>query len=451
MGLRERVESRTSPVGVVGLGYVGVPLAIAAAEAGFTVHGVDVDHERVDLLKRGKHCPEGTDVELMTQLVVEGRLHIHHDPGVLTHCEIICICVPTPLTRTREPDISYIQKASDMISESLSQGPEERLVVLESTSFPGTTREVVLPRLMRSGRTLCSDFHLAFSPERVDPGNRTWNLKNTPKLVGGLNGCCGRAAATFYSCFVDKVVEVSNPETAEMAKLLENIFRGVNIALVNELWMLCERMGLDVWEVIEAASTKPFGFMTFWPGPGLGGHCIPVDPFYLSWKAREYDFQTEFIELAGKINTSMPYFVVGLIGRALNREGRCLRGATVGIVGVAYKPGVSDTRETPAAKVMELLHKEGARVLYHDPYVPEFKLLGNKLFSEPLEKLIASSDCLAILTDHPGVDYRLLMDSEIPVVDTRNAMRRHGRALGKGDPSGKEVKPKTGTTEIQSP
>lgn len=430
MGLLERMEARLSPVGIMGLGYVGLPLALAAAEAGFIVHGVDNDRARVDLLKDGGPCPEGADGAVLARLMKEGRIVLHHDPSALANCEVICICVPTPLTRTREPDISCIVEASETVSAALARGSGERLVVLESTSFPGTTRELVLPRLLHSGRVLCTDFHLAFSPERVDPGNRTWNLRNTPKLVGGIGSCCGRSATAFYSSFVDRVVEVSSPETAEMAKLLENIFRGVNIALVNELWMLCDRMGLDVWEVIEAASTKPFGFMTFWPGPGLGGHCIPVDPFYLSWKAREYDFQTEFIELAGKVNASMPYFVVGLIARALNREGRSLKGATVGVIGVAYKPGVSDTRETPAAKVMELLTKEGARIIYHDPYVPEFTLLGNSLSSEPLTDLLDSSDCVVIITDHPEVDFRLVAEAGKPVVDTRNALRRYGGGRG---------------------
>ncbi len=296
---------------------------------------------------------------------------------------------------------------------------------MESTSYPGTTREVVLPILEENGMKLCEDFFLAYSPERVDPGNERWNIANTPKLVGGMCERCTEMARLFYGSFVEKTVEVSSPEVAEMAKILENIFRGVNIALVNELWMLCERMGLDVWEVIGAAATKPFGFMPFWPGPGLGGHCIPVDPFYLAWKAREYDFQTEFIELAGKVNVNMPYFVAGLVGREINSTGKSVKGARVLVVGVAYKPDVGDTRETPAAKLMELLQDRGVDVVYHDPFVPVFTLGDTTLRSVELSgDTLNDCDCVVIVTAHSGVDYGLIARCGVPVLDTRNALRK---------------------------
>lgn len=348
------------------------------------------------------------------------------DAAVLASCDVICVCVPTPLSRTRDPDLGFIREAAAQIRDALREGGVPKLVVVESTSYPGTTREVVLPILEEVGGKLCEDFFLAYSPERVDPGNKRWNIANTPKLVGGMCERCAEIARAFYSAFVEEAVVVSSPEVAEMAKILENIFRGVNIALVNELWMLCERMGLNVWEVIGAAATKPFGFMPFWPGPGLGGHCIPVDPFYLAWKAREYDFQTEFIELAGKVNVNMPYFVSSLVAREVNAAGKSMKGARVMVVGVAYKPDVGDTRETPAAKLMELLGDSGAEVAYHDPFVPEFSLGDSVLRSSELgEDTLGSCDCVVIVTAHSGVDYGLIARSGVPVLDTRNALPRH--------------------------
>ncbi|MBC7248339.1 MAG: nucleotide sugar dehydrogenase [Actinobacteria bacterium] len=425
MGLGEAIEKKEAAVGVIGLGYVGLPLALEAAGAGFWVVGLEKDGEKRKRLLRGDALYEGVDGERLRGLLEAGRLRVSGDSGDLLPCGVICICVPTPLTRTREPDLSHVREAARKAGKVVREGERPKLVILESTSYPGTTREVVLPALEREGLVACGDFHLAYSPERVDPGSRDWNIANTPKLVGGLRECCGGLAERFYGHFVERTVRVSNLEVAEMAKLLENIFRGVNIALVNELWMLCDRMGLDVWEVIEAASTKPFGFMPFWPGPGLGGHCIPIDPFYLAWKAREYDFQTEFIELAGKVNVGMPYFVAGLVGRELNRAGRTLRGSRVLVLGVAYKPDVADTRETPAAKLMELLRAEGAEVAYHDPHVPSFRLGGELLESVELsEAVLGECHCVVIVTAHSGVDYGLVARCGLPVVDTRNALRK---------------------------
>jgi len=411
-------------VGVVGLGYVGLPLALEAADAGFRVVGVEKDGDKRERLAAGEALYEGLDGDRLRRLIGGGGLRLSGDAGELLACDIICICVPTPLTRTRDPDLSFVRLAAEETAAAVRDGKRPKLVILESTSYPGTTREVLLPALEGEGLQACRDFHLAYSPERVDPGNPRWNITNTPKLVSGLNACCAEGADRFYASFVERTVRVSSLEVAEMAKLLENIFRGVNIALVNELWMLCDRMKLDVWEVIEAAATKPFGFMPFWPGPGLGGHCIPVDPFYLSWKAREYDFQTEFIELAGKVNVNMPYFVAGLVGRELNRAGKNFRGSRVLILGVAYKPDVGDTRETPAARIIDILRKEGAEVLYHDPHVPRLSLLGGVMESVELTpETLRGCDCVVIVTAHRGVDYGLVASSGLPVVDTRNALR----------------------------
>ncbi len=428
MGLLEMIEEREALVGVIGLGYVGLPLALEAAEAGFRVVGLEKDGGKRERIAAGEAPYEGLDGGRIERLVGEGRLRVSGEAADLLDCGVICVCVPTPLSATRDPDLGFVREAAEQCERLVREGGRPKLVVVESTSYPGTTREVVGPILMENGLAPCGGFHLAYSPERVDPGNRRWTITNTPKLVGGMRGCCAELAEAFYGAFVGEVVRVSSPEVAEMAKLLENIFRGVNIALVNELWMLCDRMGIDVWEVIEAAATKPFGFMPFWPGPGLGGHCIPVDPFYLSWKAREYDFQTEFIELAGKVNVNMPYFVAGLVTRELNRAGKSLWGSRVLVLGVAYKPGVGDTRETPAAKLMELLMREGAEVSYHDPFVPEFAVGGVNLRSVALdEDALGSFDCAVVVTAHQDVDYGLLSRSGIPVVDTRNALRAAGR------------------------
>jgi UDP-N-acetyl-D-glucosamine dehydrogenase len=426
MGLKESIEDRSAVVGIIGMGYVGLPLALQAGAAGFRVVGLEKDDGKRERLSRGDALYEGLDGEKLEELLAAGKFEVTGDAGALASCDVICVCVPTPLSRTRDPDLGFIRGATQQIRDALRGGSKPKLVVVESTSYPGTTREVVLPILEEEGK-LCEDFYLAYSPERVDPGNKRWTIANTPKLVGGMCERCAEMARLFYGGFVEETVEVSSPEVAEMAKILENIFRGVNIALVNELWMLCERMGLDVWEVIGAAATKPFGFMPFWPGPGLGGHCIPVDPFYLAWKAREYDFQTEFIELAGKVNVNMPYFVSGLVGREVNAAGKSLKGARVLLVGVAYKPDVGDTRETPAAKLMELLQESGADVVYHDPFVPAF-MVGEKVLRsiELAEDALRDCDCVVIVTAHSGVDYGLIARSGVPVLDTRNALRSHG-------------------------
>jgi UDP-N-acetyl-D-glucosamine dehydrogenase len=425
MSLKDSIRDRGARIGIVGMGYVGLPLALQAAGAGFRVIGLERDGGKRERLARGEPLYEGLDGEKLAELLASGKFEVTGDPAALASCDVICVCVPTPLSRTRDPDLGYIREATLQIREALRGGSRPKLVVVESTSYPGTTREVVLPILEEGGMSLCEDFYLAYSPERVDPGNERWDIANTPKLVGGMCETCAEMARAFYGAFVEETVVVSSPEVAEMAKILENIFRGVNIALVNELWMLCDRMGLDVWEVIEAAATKPFGFMPFWPGPGLGGHCIPVDPFYLAWKAREYDFQTEFIELAGKVNVNMPYFVSGLVGREVNRAGKSLKGARVLVVGVAYKPDVGDTRETPAAKLVELLRGGGAEVFYHDPYVPEFAVGDDALRSVELsEDTLGGCDCVVIVTAHSGVDYGLIARSGVPVLDTRNAIRK---------------------------
>jgi len=425
MGLKESIEDRSALVGIIGMGYVGLPLALEAADAGFRVVGLEKDADKRKKLAKGELLYEGMDGERMARILGEDMLRITGDSQDLLPCDVICICVPTPLSRTRDPDLGFVRKSARQVEGLLREGERPKLVIVESTSYPGTTREVVAPLLEKNGMVLCKDFHLAYSPERVDPGNLRWTISNTPKLVGGINDCCTALAEAFYGGFVEEAVRVSSPEVAEMAKILENIFRGVNIALVNELWMLCERMGLDIWEVIEAAATKPFGFMPFWPGPGLGGHCIPVDPFYLAWKAREYDFQTEFIELAGKVNVNMPYFAAGLVGHRVNAEGKSLKGARVLVVGVAYKPDVGDTRETPAAKLMELLQDSGADVIYHDPYVPVFQLGDTALRSVELTgDTLSGCDCVVIVTAHNNVDYALIARSGVPVLDTRNALRK---------------------------
>ena len=409
-------------VAIVGAGYVGVPLAQVFAEAGRSVLLVDRDAGRVAQLNRGESYIEDVPSAVLKRLVDEHGLRATTDYDDLRDADAILIALPTPLSKQREPDLSIVNGAVDEIAQRLRAG---HLVVLESTTYPGTTREEVLPRLERTGLRVGRDFWLAFSPERVDPGREDWTTKNVPKVVGGITEACTERAAALYEGVVDTVHRVSSPEAAELTKLLENIFRSVNIALVNELAQLCDRLGIDVWEVVGAAATKPFGFMSFKPGPGLGGHCIPIDPFYLTWKAREYGFYTEFIELAGKVNENMPYYCRSLISQALNhgRE-RSLKGSKVLVLGVAYKPEISDVRESPALKLIELLQAAGADVSYHDRHVPE--LLDRDLVSVPLET--AAYDCIAIVTDHAGIDYEALVDDGAVIVDFRNATGATGRA-----------------------
>ncbi len=412
-------------VAIVGAGYVGVPLAQVFAEAGRSVVLVERDAERVAQLNRGESYIEDVPRATMKRLVDSGGIRATTDYDELRDADAILIALPTPLSKQREPDLSIVNGATEEIAKRLRKG---HLVVLESTTYPGTTREELLPRLEASGLKVGEDFNLAFSPERVDPGREDWTTKNVPKVVGGITEACTDRAAELYGSAVDTVHRVTSPEAAELTKLLENIFRSVNIALVNELAQLCERMKIDFWEVVEAAATKPFGFMSFKPGPGLGGHCIPIDPFYLTWKAREYNFSTEFIELAGKVNESMPYYCRSLISQALNHgKQRSLKGSQVLVLGVAYKPGISDTRESPAVKLIELLQAAGAEISYHDAHVPELPHLG--LASVTLEP--DRFDCIVIVTDHAGIDYEALVDEDAVIVDFRNATGEKGRLSDK--------------------
>jgi UDP-N-acetyl-D-glucosamine dehydrogenase len=410
-------------VAIVGAGYVGLPLAQVFAEAGKRVVLVDVNESVVDGLNRGESHIEDVPSEALKPLVEQGPVSATSDYDVLRDAEAILIALQTPLSKQREPDLSIVTGAVEGIAQRLRKG---HLVVLESTTYPGTTREVVLPILERSGLKVGEDFYLAFSPERVDPGRTDFTTKNVPKIVGGVTQECTNRAADLYGAAVEVVHAVSSPEAAELTKLLENIFRSVNIALVNELAQLCERMGIDVWEVVDAAATKPFGFMSFQPGPGLGGHCIPVDPFYLTWKAREYGFYTEFIELAGKVNENMPYYCRSLISQALNHGAqRSLSGSKILILGVAYKADIGDTRESPALKVIELLQKAGANVAYHDPHVPSI----DGLSSVPLEP--EQYDCVVIVTAHSGIDYDNVVERANVIVDFRNATGANGTRDGK--------------------
>jgi UDP-N-acetyl-D-glucosamine dehydrogenase len=413
---------------IVGAGYVGVPLAQAFAEAGKTVLLVDVDVERVAMLNRGASYIEDVPSGALKPLVDDGRVAATTDYDELREADAILIALPTPLSRQRELDLRILVSAAEEIATRLQPG---QLVVLESTTYPGTTREQVLPVLEAgSGLSAGKDFHLAFSPERVDPGRDDWTTRNVPKVVGGIDEASTEAAAAFYATAIDEVHRVSSPEAAELTKLLENIFRSVNIALVNELAQLCERMKIDVWEVVEAAATKPFGFMSFKPGPGLGGHCIPVDPFYLTWKAREFGFYTEFIELAGKVNESMPYFCRSVVSQAMNHtHERSLKGSRILVLGVSYKPDIADTRESPAVKLIGLLQAAGAHVNYHDPHVPSFRENGLAMSSSPLEP--GAYDCVVVVTNHSGIDYDRLVEEAALVVDLRNATGANGKGSDK--------------------
>jgi UDP-N-acetyl-D-glucosamine dehydrogenase len=417
--------TRTWDVAIVGAGYVGVPLAHTFATAGRSVVVIDASEEVVSRLNAGVSHIKDVASDDLAPLVREKRITASTDYDVVREADAILIALPTPLSKQREPDLSIVTGAVEEIARRLQPG---QLVVLESTTYPRTTRDVLLPILEATGLKAGSDFHLAYSPERVDPGNERWTTKNVPKVVGGITPACTERAAQLYESAVDTVHRVSTPEAAELTKLLENIFRAVNIALVNELAQLCERMGIDVWEVVEAAATKPFGFMSFQPGPGLGGHCIPIDPFYLTWKAREYDFSTEFIELAGKVNENMPYHCRSLISQALNHgRQRSLNGSKVLILGVAYKADIADTRESPALKLIELLRAAGAEVAYHDPFVPELDNAG--LVSVSLAP--AEYDCVVIVTAHSQIDYGAVVEQAHVVVDLRNATGAAGRVNGK--------------------
>jgi UDP-N-acetyl-D-glucosamine dehydrogenase len=413
----------SADVAIVGAGYVGMPLARVFADAGKKVVLVDVSQDVVDGINRGESHIGDVSSDTLKALVDAGRVSATTDYDALKDVDAILIALPTPLSPHREPDLTIVESAAAEIAPRLRKG---QVVVLESTTYPGTTRESLQPILERSGMKAGEDFHLAFSPERVDPGRTDWTTKNTPKLVGGLTPACTERAVELYRSAVDTVVPLSSPEAAEMTKLLENIFRAVNIALVNELAQLCERMEVDVWEVVEAAETKPFGFMSFKPGPGLGGHCIPIDPFYLTWKAREYDLYSEFIDLAGKVNANMPFFCRSLISQALNHGAeKSLKGSRILILGVSYKADIDDVRESPAKKIVELLHKAGADVSYHDPHVPEFD--GMRSVDYAPERY----DCVVIVTAHSAIDYGDLVERAQVVVDLRNATGRNGTGNGK--------------------
>ena len=405
-------------VGVVGLGYVGLPLSVEIARSGLRAVGFDVDSETVDGINAGaSHIEDVTEEELVGVLAT-GRLEATTDMARLAECDAISISVPTPLSKTQDPDVSFVIAASEAVAAALRPG---QLVVLESTTYPGTTREVLLPALERTGFAVGKDFFLCFSPERVDPGNQVWKTKNTPKVIGGVTPGCTEAGLAVYERFIDAMVPVSSTEAAEMVKILENTFRAVNIALVNEVALIADRLDVDVWEVIEAAATKPFGFMKFTPGPGLGGHCIPVDPHYLAWKMRTLNYRTRFIELASEINAEMPEFVVGKVRAALNARRRSVNGARVLVLGVAYKRDVNDIRESPALDIIGLLAADGADVVYHDPFVPEWTEDGTSLSSVPLtDQALAEADAVVIVTDHTDVDYTRVLERALVVVDARH-------------------------------
>jgi UDP-N-acetyl-D-glucosamine dehydrogenase len=420
--LRERIAKKTARVGVLGLGYVGLPLAVEFARAGFEVTGIDVQQSKVDEFNRGRSYVKDVKDNVFQPLVESGKLRATTDFSVIRDLDTIDICVPTPLRKTKDPDMSYVVAATDAITQHIHPG---LLVMLESTTYPGTTEELVLPKLQTSGLTVGEDFFVCFSPERVDPGNPKFQTVNIPKVVGGITPVCTEMGALFYKQALDTVVQVSSTRVAEMVKLLENTFRMINIGLVNELALMCDRMRIDVWEVIDAAATKPFGFMPFYPGPGLGGHCIPIDPFYLSWKSKEAGIEARFIELAGYINGRMPEFVVEKIQNALNDASKPVRGSRVHVLGVAYKRNIDDVRESPALDIILLLQRMGATVTFSDPHVRNIQINDGTLEAEEVLPAVAAADCVVIVTDHGGIDYGAVVERSKLIVDTRNALKGH--------------------------
>jgi UDP-N-acetyl-D-glucosamine dehydrogenase len=428
--LIQKITSRTAKVGILGLGYVGLPLAAAFGDAGFTVIGVDPEQRKVDSLNRGVSYIQDVPTEQVTRLVKAGKLTATTDFEVLRQVDAVSICVPTPLRKTGDPDMSFIMSATNELAKAMHPG---MVVVLESTTYPGTTREILLPKLgPEKGLTVGVDFFLAFSPERVDPGREDWTTLNTPKVLGGITPNCGEVAAAWYSQALKTVVPVSSAEAAELSKLLENTFRMINIGMVNELAIMCERLGVDVWEVIDAAATKPFGFMKFTPGPGLGGHCIPIDPLYLSWKMKAFQYTARFIELASDINTNMPRYVVSRILDAINNQGKSLKGAKCLVLGAAYKPDIDDIRESPALDVIGLLEKKGACVSYHDPHIPHLHTHDGIEKDSVLDLMAAvrEADCVVIVTNHSTYDYPAILEAAQLIFDSRNALGK----LGKGHP-----------------
>ena len=419
MNLKQKIDSRKARVGVIGLGYVGLPLAVEFARAGFDVTGFDVDASKVTELNAGRSYILDVKNEEVADGVNAGRLRATTDMSKLADMDVVDICVPTPLRKTKDPDMSFVVSAAEQIAKYIHPG---MLIVLESTTYPGTTAEVLQPMFEAKGLTVGKDFFLAFSPERVDPANEKYTTRNTPKVVGGTTPACSEVAVALYSSAVDTVVPVSSTQVAEMVKLLENTFRAVNIGMVNEIALMANRMNIDVWEVIDAAKTKPFGFMPFYPGPGLGGHCIPIDPFYLSWKARQTGFECRFIELAGHVNSSMPSYVVDRVSAALNTRKRAINGARIHLFGIAYKKDVSDMRESPALDILELLHRRGAELSYTDPYVPMLKE-GDLCLPSVAEDKVDGIDCAVICTDHRAFNYAAMPKRFPLVVDTRNALK----------------------------
>lgn len=428
--LKQMIEAHTAKVGVIGLGYVGLPLAVEKGKVDFSVLGFDINDQRVAKVNAGDNYIGDVKDDELKDLAERKILQATTDFSRLSECDVIVICVPTPLTITRDPDISYIQASAEETAQYLRPG---QLITLESTTYPGTTEEVILPILEKTGLKAGQDFFLAFSPERVDPGNKRFTTKNTSKVVGGLTPYCLEIACTFYNQTILSVVPVSSPAAAEITKVFENTYRAVNIALVNELMLLCDKLGLDIWEIVEAAGTKPFGIQTFYPGPGVGGHCIPIDPFYLTWKAREYDFHTRFIELAGEINVEVSYYVVNKVYRALNDKQKSVKGSQILVLGVAYKKDIEDVRESPALKIMEQIRNEGADLIYHDPYVPVIEPHGGSTIHlesvELTKEALTEADCVLIITDHSTFDYEFIVANAQLVVDTRNATKnvKNGR------------------------
>ncbi len=419
--LHQKLVNRSAKVVVLGLGYVGLPLAAVLAEAGFRVTGVDLDHKKVSLINQGISYIDDVDKEVIRHLTSTGILSATSDFSVVAEADAVSICVPTPLRKTRDPDLSYIVEVSESIAPYIHPG---MVVVLESTTYPGTTRELLLPKLIKEGNLIVGEnFFLAFSPERVDPGRENWTTINTPKVVGGITPACTEIASAFYESAMETVVPVSTTEVAEMTKLLENTYRMVNIGLVNEMAIMCDRMGINVWEVIDAAATKPFGFMKFTPGPGLGGHCIPIDPLFLSWKLRSLNYTARFIELASEINTNMPRYVVNKVQEALNDSQKALKNSRILILGAAYKPDIDDVRESPALDVIGLLQQKGAEVIYHDPFISQLKHENVNLESVPdLMEAVESVDCVVIVTNHSQYDYQQIYEKASCIMDARNAL-----------------------------
>lgn len=420
--LKSRIINRSANIGIIGLGYVGLPLAVEFAKVGFSVTGFDNDNKKVSEIQKGDSYILDVPSKDVRELTLSKKISATTDKALLNKMDIIIICVPTPLRKTKEPDISFILQAAEDINSNLKKG---QLIVLESTTYPGTTEEIILPKLGGNGLKVGKDIYIAFSPERVDPGNNRYKTKDIPKVVGGVSEVCTELTGLLYSQIIKDIISVSSTRSAEMVKLLENTFRAVNIGLINELAIMCNKMNLDIWEIIEAAKTKPFGFMPFYPGPGLGGHCLPCDPIYLSWKARSHGIEARLIELAAEINSSMPQYVVDRIIDGLNNQKKASKGSKILVVGITYKKDINDMRESPALSIVNSLIEKEAKVQYHDPLVPDFKIDGLELKSVDLTKEnISSSDCVVILTDHSSLDYKLIVDSARLILDARNVLRQ---------------------------